>query len=230
MLWKTIPLVGLLALGLALGGAFPARAETPAKVQEHAAKKADDHSGTAAAPAEHASADEHKPSIVDRDAPLAIWTLIVFVGLVLILGKYAWKPLMKALDEREHHLQQVLLDSEKARNEAEAIAAENRKLLASASDQIRVMIDQATKDAQAIRDQALTKATAEADATRERAVKEIAGAKDQALMEIWSNTANLAVSVAGKVLSKEMGEADQRRLVEVALSELPTNGREGSRS
>jgi F-type H+-transporting ATPase subunit b len=49
-------------------------------------------------------------------------------------------------------------------------------------------------------------------------------------MEIWSQTANLAVSVAGKVLGKELGETDHRRLVEMAMGELPANGQEGSRS
>jgi F-type H+-transporting ATPase subunit b len=123
-----------------------------------------------------------------------------------------------------------LLDSEKARNEAEAIAAENRRQLAQAADQVRALIDEARKEAQIAAASIIAKAQAEAESSRQRAEREIAGAKDQALMEIWSSTADLAVSVAGKVLSKELGEADHRRLVEVAMGELPANGREGSRT
>ena len=161
---------------------------------------------------------------------LAIWTLVVFVGLMLVLGKFAWGPLMKALRERESHLEQVLLDSEKARNEAEALAAQHRKELAQAADQVRALIEEARKEAQVAANSIIQKAQAEAEASRNRAEREIAGAKDQALMEIWSKTADLAVSVAGKVLSKDLGESDHRRLIEMAMGELPANGQGRSAS
>ena len=111
-----------------------------------------------------------------------------------------------------------------------AIAADNRRQLAAAGDQIRAMLDEARKEAAATADSIVRKAQQEAEAGRQRAEREIGGARDQALMEIWSKTADLAVSVAGRVLSKELGEADHRRLVEVALNELPAdagNGRKG---
>jgi F-type H+-transporting ATPase subunit b len=224
MLRRTIPLLGLLALLLAFDGSRPVLAEVPAKVKQ---ANADQKHGESAEDTQAAKDDKE---IMSPEAPLAIWTLIVFVGLVLILGKYAWKPMMKALQERESHLEHVLLDSEKARNEAEAIAAENRRQLAQAADQVRALIEEARKEAQVAAASIISKAQAEAEASRQRAEREIAGAKDQALMEIWSSTADLAVSVAGKVLSKELGEAEHRRLFDVAMSELPTNGREGSRT
>ncbi len=224
MLRRSILLLGLLPLILAFPSSRSAADEAPAK----AANEAPGHKADAGDP-EHQTAPQ-KADIMEPQAPLAIWTLIVFLGLMLILGRFAWKPLMKALQERETHLEQVLLDSEKARNEAEAIAAENRRQLAQAADQARLMIEQAVKDGQAAAASILSKAQAEAEASRHRAEREIAGAKDQALMEIWSSTADLAVSVAGKVLSKELGEADHRRLVEMAMGELPANGREGSRA
>jgi F-type H+-transporting ATPase subunit b len=221
-----IPLLGLLAFWLAFDGSRPALAQEPAHKSEGVVAEV-----KAIEKNIHDQAEaKHEPDIMEPQAKLAIWTLIVFVGLVLVLGKYAWKPLIKALEERETHLQNVLLDSEKARNEAEAIAAEHRKKLAQASDEIRAMIDEARKEAQVAAASIISKAQAEAESSRHRAEREIAGAKDQALMEIWSSTADLAVSVAGKVLSKELGEADHRRLVDMAMSELPANGREGSRT
>jgi F-type H+-transporting ATPase subunit b len=164
------------------------------------------------------------PNIIEAQAPLAIWTLVVFLCLMLVLGKFAWKPLMKALHERETHLEQVLLDSEKARNEAEALASQHRRELAQAADQVRALIEEARKEATVAANSIIQKAQAEAEASRHRAEREIAGAKDQALMEIWSQTADLAVSVAGKVLSKDLGESDHRRLIEMAMGELPANG------
>jgi len=170
------------------------------------------------------------PNIMEVQAPLAIWTLVVFLLLMAVLGRYAWKPLMKALHEREAHLENVLLDTERARNEAEAQAAEHRRQLGQAADEVRALIEQARKEAAVAGDSIVRKAQAEAEAARDRATREIAGAKDQALMEIWSQTADLAVSVAGRVLEKELGESDHRRLVEVAMGELPANGRGVARS
>ena len=225
MLRRTIPALGLLAFLLAFGSrTLPASAELPAKVHGAPAQK----EGIQAEAPPHSGGAE--PDIMEVQGPLAIWTLVVFVGLMLVLGRFAWKPLMTALQERERHLQNVLLDSERARNEAEALANQHRKELALAADQVRSLIDEARKEAQVAANSIIQKAQAEAEASRHRAEREIAGAKDQALMEIWSQTADLAVSVAGKVLGKELGETDHRRLVEMAMSELPANGQEGSRS
>jgi F-type H+-transporting ATPase subunit b len=231
MLRRTILALGLLALMLASGSqATRAAAQEKAK-QEH---------GAAAEPPEglkalerdlHDKTDaEGGPNIMQVQSPLAIWTVVVFVCLLLVLGKFAWKPLMTALHERESHLEHVLLDSEKARDEAEALAARHRKELALAADQVRALIEEARKEATVAANSIIQKAQAEAEESRKRAEREISGAKDQALMEIWSQTADLAVSVAGKVLGKELGESDHRRLVEMAMGELPANGQEGSRS
>ena len=171
-------------------------------------------------------AEGKSPNITEIQPPLAIYTVIVFGLVLLILGRFAWRPFIRAMHEREAHLQQVLHDSERARNEAEAIAAGHRKQLAGAADEVRALIEQARKDAQVSADAIVKKAQGEAESARERAEREIAGARDQALMEIWSKTADLAVSVAGRVLDKELGESDHRRLVEAALNELPANGRD----
>ena len=233
MLRRTITALGLLTLMLACG---PRSA--PGFVQE----KQDEpgHSAPAPRAKEGVQALEDdltrphdeagNPNIMEVQSPLAIWTVVVFGLLMLILGRFAWKPLMTALHEREAHLEQVLADSEKARNEAEATAARHRKELAQAADQVRALIEEARKEAQTAAASIIQKAQGEAEESRKRAEREIVGAKDQALMEIWSRTADLAVSVAGKVLGKELGESDHRRLVELAMGELPANGHEGSRS
>jgi F-type H+-transporting ATPase subunit b len=234
MLQRTIPVLGLLALLLALGPpSGPVFAQEPPKDHGVAAQKPGGEPAKTTEPHGAAAADDHiekTPDIMEVQSPLAIWTLIVFLGLMLVLGKFAWKPLMKALDEREAHLEHVLLDSERARNEAEALVAQHRRELAQAADQIRSLMEQARKEAQASADSILRKAQAEAEAARGRAEREIENARDQALMEIWSKTADLAVSVAGRVLTRELNESDHRRLVEVALGELPANGQPGARA
>jgi F-type H+-transporting ATPase subunit b len=232
MLRRTILALGLLVL-LLVSGSQPTLtfAQEKAK-EEHGAKPEASPEGVKAL--EHDLLDKTDaqggPNIMQVQSPLAIWTVVVFVCLLLVLGKFAWKPLMTALHERESHLEHVLLDSEKARDEAEALAARHRKELALAADQVRALIEEARKEATVAANSIIQKAQAEAEESRKRADREIRGAKDQALMEIWSQTADLAVSVAGKVLGKELGESDHRRLVEMAMGELPANGKEGSRS
>lgn len=231
MLRRTIPALGLLALMLASGPQLNhAFAQEKAEKQESTTSRVKEGLSNLEKDITRKETEHGDPNIIEAQPSLAIWTVVVFGCLLLVLGKFAWKPLMTALHEREAHLEHVLQDTEKARNEAEAIAARHRKELALAADQVRALIEEARKEATVAANSIIQKAQAEAEESRKRAEREISGAKDQALMEIWSQTADLAVSVAGKVLGKELGESDHRRLVEMAMGELPANGQEGSRS
>lgn len=163
-----------------------------------------------------------KPNLLEFKPSLAVSTLIVFLILLAILGKYAWKPLMTALHDREHHLEHTLLETEKARDEAARLIDQHRAELARATDQVRAMIDEARAKAQALKDDLIRQAQDEAESARKRAEREIGAAKDQALLELWNTSAEMAVSVAGKVLPRELNESDHRRLVEQALADLPT--------
>jgi F-type H+-transporting ATPase subunit b len=192
----------------------------------------------AAAPGEHAAAKGegagHGASGGDvnplkPEPRLAIWTLVVFVLLLVVLGRFAWKPLLHALHERERHLEHVLTESERARNESEALLAEHRKQMARAAEEVRAILEKARQDAQATADQMVKQAQGEAEAARQRAQRDIGQARDQALAEIWEKSADVAVAVAGRVLARNLSDDDHRRLLEAAIQELPAapggNGR-----
>jgi F-type H+-transporting ATPase subunit b len=151
---------------------------------------------------------------------LTIWTLVVFIGLMFVLGRYAWQPLLKALHNREQHLEHVLVETERARNEAESLRAEHRKQMARAGDEVRAILEKARQDAQAAADSMIKHAQSEADAARQRAQRDIAGARDAALAEIWQKSADMAVSVAGRVLRKQLSAQDHRQLLDSAIDEL----------
>jgi F-type H+-transporting ATPase subunit b len=178
----------------------------------------------------HTAAQEVE-SPMKPEPSLAIWTLVVFIGVLLVLGKYAWKPLLAALHNREKHLEHVLLEAERARNESEANLAEHRKLMARAGDEVRTILDKARQEAQTAADGIVKHAQGEADAAKQRAQRDIASARDAALAEIWQKTADMAVSVAGRVLSKQLTDADRSRLLDAAIAELPAsaNGHGGGR-
>jgi F-type H+-transporting ATPase subunit b len=192
--------------------------------------RAEDHAP--AQEAAHGSAAQGQPAsspnILELKPSLALATLIVFLVLLLVLWRYAWGPLSKALQDREHNIESTLEEAARGRRESERLLAEHRAQMAQAADQTRAILDEGRRTAEAIANDIVQKAQAEALASRERAEREIGNAKDQALLEIWSKTADLAVSIAGKVLTKELSADDQRRLADAAINELPTANGHGS--
>ncbi|MDG3006586.1 F0F1 ATP synthase subunit B [Paludisphaera mucosa] len=169
----------------------------------------------------HGEGEHAKANPMEPQPGLAIWTLAVFFCLMVVLGRFAWKPLIEALHHREEHLEHTLVQTEKARNDAEQLLAEHRRLIAEADDKVRDMLYQGQRGAEARAATLLRQAQADADAARDRAQREIAAARDQALAEIWTRTADVAVTVAGRVLSKQIGDDDRRRLLDEAIRELP---------
>jgi F-type H+-transporting ATPase subunit b len=194
-------------------------------------------SHSAAAPAGGAP-EAHTPEApinpLKLEPQLAIYTLLVFVGLLLVLKKYAWGPLLTALHNREEHLEHVLLETEKARNQSEALLADHRKQMARAADEVRTLLEKGRQEAQSAAEQIMKTAQSEAESSRQRAQREIATARDQALAEIWQKTADMSVLVAGRVLAKELSGEEQRRLLDRAIAELPAakgaNGQGGKQA
>jgi F-type H+-transporting ATPase subunit b len=221
-------LLGLVVLGIGLF--CYGRGGYASEAQEHGAPA----QGGAAAGQPAAAGEHHEEDInpVAIEPGLMLWTIAVFILLMAILRRFAWNPLLAALHSREQHLEHVLLETERARNESEASLAEHRKLLARAGDEVRAMLDKARQEAQATADQLVKLAQSEAEQSKLRAQRDIGQARDQALAEIWEKTADMAVSVAGKVLTKELSDTDHRRLFEAAVKELPAtqaNGHGGKR-
>jgi F-type H+-transporting ATPase subunit b len=192
------------------------------------------HSPTGAGASTPAEAHA-EPNILEFKPSLAIATALVFLGLLFVLGRYAWGPLAKALDDRERMQEETVARAEHARAESERILAEHHELMAKANDQVRNIMDEARKTAEATAQSIVAQAQSEAESAKQRAERDISQARDQALAELWTRSADLAVSVAGKVLSRELGPDEQRRLVEQAMTDLPAaagrdNGRRGGRA
>jgi F-type H+-transporting ATPase subunit b len=225
------------AISIVAAGLFALASDRLGAQEDHkAAEHGPAPQGHAAAPtpaAEHGAAEHggspESPDPLKFEPTLSLWTLVVFVGLFLLLRKFAWTPLLDALHKRESHLEKVLQDTERARNESESLMAEYRKQLARASDEVRALIEKARLDAQATAEQIVKQAQEESEAARVRAQRDIASARDQALGEIWQKTAEMAVSVAGRVLSKQLTDDDHGRLLNAAIQELPpgVNKQEG---
>ncbi|MBI1323681.1 F0F1 ATP synthase subunit B [bacterium] len=199
---------------------------TPSKDKPAAAAHGNDAHG---ADAGHGAEGGHgtpsliplKPEEMAEQAPLAIWTVVVFLVLLGLATKFGWKPIVAAMHDREHHLQAVLEDTEKARNEAEGLLRQYKAEMASASDKIKSLLDEARRDASTTAQEIVGKAQAESESLKDRAQKEIVQARDEALVQIWSKAADVSVQVAGKVLQKSLTPEEHKRLVEISAAELP---------
>lgn len=152
---------------------------------------------------------------------LAIFTFIVFLLLLGVLGKFAWGPISEGLEKREHHIAGEIAAAERANAEAKDLLAQYERKLASAQDEVRVIIEEARRDATHIQQEILAQARADATAEMDRAKREVETAKDQALRELAETSARLAVELAGKILRAQLDPNLHAQLVSEALSRLP---------
>ena len=110
---------------------------------------------------------------------LAIWTLVVFLVLLAILTKFAWKPLMHALHEREKHLEHVLHETKRARNESETLLSEHRKQMARAADEVSRAARTGAARRRSDRRKDRQAAQTEAESAKQRATRDIGAARDR---------------------------------------------------
>lgn len=202
---------GSLALTPSRASAFADEPHKDAKSEPSAS-----HSGEGAG-AGHAA---ETPQVLKFEPTLAIWSLVVFALMAAILAKYAWNPIVKALDERERGLQQAYKDAEAARAEAKRLHEDYQSKLSLAASEAKALVEEARRDAEYAKTDILKNANSEAAAIKQRAEAAISLAKDEALKDLWERSAQLAVTVAGRVLTRELSDDDQRRLVQQAIGEM----------
>jgi F-type H+-transporting ATPase subunit b len=175
-------------------------------------------------PADHATqaGGHEKQGPIDLKVDLGLWSIIVFVVLLIVLKKFAWGPIMEAVESREKHIHDSVKEAERARDEASRLLAEHSKKLAEVQNEVRAILDEARRDAQHTQQEIMKQAQAEAQATAERAKREIAQARDHALQQLFSQAADLATDVAARIVRRSLNPQDHRDLVQQALKDLPS--------
>src|SRR5262249_53079944 len=156
---------------------------------------------------------------------LGLWSLVVFVLLLIVLGKYAWGPMLHGLQRREQNIRNAIEESQKTREEAQKLRAQFEQQLAKAHDNVRDILDEGRRAAQQLTEEMTSKARADIQAEQERRRREIEMAKDQALQELWNQSAQLATLISAKAIRRQLNEEDHRRLVDDALAELRQAGK-----
>lgn len=171
-------------------------------------------------PAPAHAEDDGEIDPLEWKTDLAIWTAVVFVCLVLILGKFAWKPIVDGLDKREQGIADDITAAEKANADAKQLLAQYQQKLADSQDEVRRMIEAGKRDAEKAGQAIIDKSRDAAAAERERAIAEIDLATAGALQELARRSADLAVSLAGKIVTARLDKADHTRLIEQAMADF----------
>lgn len=152
---------------------------------------------------------------------LFFWQLLLFVGLIFLLKKFAWKPILNAVNEREEGIKDALTAAEQAKLEMENLKADNDKLLKEARAEREAMLKEARAMKDKIVSDAKTEAQAEANKLIAQAQANIEAEKNAALADIKSQVASLSVAIAEKVVKQELDNKDkQLALVDGLLSEV----------
>ena len=151
---------------------------------------------------------------------LIFWTTVVFTLLVLLLKKFAWKPILSAVDERNQSIKNSLAQAEKARNEMSELTANNEKIIAQAKVDRDVILKEARDMKNEIILEAKDKASKEAEKLVSTAKEQILNEKMKAITELKNHVADLSIEMAEKILSSELSDvAKQKELVKKALKE-----------
>ena len=162
--------------------------------------------------------------INDFSFGLFIWQTIIFVGLIFLLKKFAWKPILDAVNEREEGIKNALLSADNARKEMQNLQADNQRILQEA----RMERDSLLKDAREMKDKMVADAKNEAQAQGlkmiEQAKAAIESEKNAAMAELKLHVATLSLEIAEKLLKDELSNKEaQVKLVEKMLGDAKLN-------
>ena len=141
---------------------------------------------------------------------LFFWQLLIFVGLILILKKFAWKPILDTLNERENSIKESLESAQKAKDEFSKIKADNEKILSNAKKERDFIISDAKKTGREIIEDSKSVAKSESEKIIENARESIAQEKDLILKDLKSQVVDLSVEIASKILKKELNDIQKQ--------------------
>ena len=173
--------------------------------------------------------EESSTFLVTPDVGLMIWTILAFLGALFVLRKYAFPPIVEALDKRQRAIEESIDHAERTKSEADELLEEYRERLKEARVQAEEIVSRARTAGQATEKEAAAAGQAKREELLEQAKKDIQAETARAIGEIRSEVANLTVAATEKVTRKTLTEEDQKRLVEEALSELDFSALSGGR-
>ena len=166
-------------------------------------------------------------ALFDVNLALSLWTVVIFLGLLAVLWKFAWGPLLGAVDAREKNIQRMLDESAARHAEAARLLEQHKAQLADARRQAQEIVGEGKAAGERLRREIEEKARSEAQAILERAKKEIEREKDAAISELRRESVELAMAAAAKLMHQKLDPERDRQLVTEYLQELTRSEGDG---
>jgi F-type H+-transporting ATPase subunit b len=158
--------------------------------------------------------------LVQPDPGLYIWTILTFVVLVVLLTKFAWRPLLDALDRRQESIRKSLDDARQARQELERLRTESTRILVEARTEADAIISRTRADAARAGEEMKTKARADAENIIRNAERQIELEASRAVETIRREAVDLSVAIASKLIQRNITKEDNERLIGETLKEI----------
>jgi F-type H+-transporting ATPase subunit b len=159
----------------------------------------------------------------DINPGLMVWTVVTFIVLMLVLNRYAWKPLLKVLQDRESKIRRELEQAERAREEAAELLKRNEQNLAKAEEEYQKIVHEGRALADKVKQEIVARAHQQAQRELEHAKEEIQRDVDAAKQQLRGEVADLAIEAAGRILGESLDARKQKKIVDDFLNQLPKN-------
>ena len=162
--------------------------------------------------------------INDFSYGLFFWTAIILLVVIFLLGKFAWRPIINALEAREEGIADALAAADNAKREMQNLKASNEKLLAEARAERDAMLKEAREMKEKLIAEAKNEAQAEGEKMIQQAKAAIESEKSAAMTDIKNHVSGLSIEIAEKLLKNQLGDAQaQSQLVESLLNDVKLN-------
>jgi F-type H+-transporting ATPase subunit b len=169
-------------------------------------------------------AGEAQPSLFAGDLGNSVWTILIFGLVLVILGKYAWGPILSTLQTRESFIHEALAKAKADRDAAEARLKQYEERLAGARAEATAIVEEGRRDAEVVKRKIEAAAKVEADKMIDRARREIQIATVTATRELYDLSARLATDMAARVIGRELSAKDHERLIAEAIDGISGSG------
>jgi len=158
--------------------------------------------------------------LTDIDQTLFFSTFVLFLVFAVVLGKFAWKPLLKMIEEREREIRDAVDGAQKASADAQALLEKHKELLREAGREREEILKRAVQEADTLKAELQEKARSESEQMVERAREEVLREKATAILELRKEVADLAISAAAKIVTSSLSTDTQRKLVDEFVAQL----------
>jgi F-type H+-transporting ATPase subunit b len=163
--------------------------------------------------------------LTDINWTLNVATLVLFLIFALVLGKFAWKPLLQLVEEREKGVRDAVEGAEKASAEAQALLERHKELIREAGRERDELMKRAAKEAEQLKADLSARARAESEQIVQKAREQIGREKTLAVQELRAQVADIAVEAAAKIVTSSLTPEAQKKLVAEFIADLPKAAR-----